>query len=79
MLLQKRMDFDPGIESQHLANGGFRQPLGTVTLKRQRLKRHARGVLAFGSDLPRKLVRNVQGDFHVTRIAHVAGTRGTSL
>src|SRR5882672_473340 len=64
VLLQKRMHFNPGIESQHLANSGLRQPLRAVALKGQCLKCDPRRVLALASDLPCEIVRDIERDFH---------------
>ena len=51
VLLQKHMHFHSRIESQHLSNGGFRQPLSAVAFKDERLKREPRRILALGSEL----------------------------
>ena len=76
MLLQKSMHFHPGLESQHLANGGFGEAFCPVALKGQCLKRDTRRVLALGGDLPCKLVRYLEGDLHGLRIAYVPFTCG---
>ena len=73
MLLQKSVHFHPGLESQHLADGGLGQSFGAVTFQGQCLQRDSRRVTALGCDFPGKLVRDVEGDFHRLRIAHVVG------
>ena len=75
MLLQKRVHFHPGLESQHLANGGFRQPFSAVAFQGQCLKRDPRRVTALESDFPGKIVRDVERDLHRIRITHVADAK----
>lgn len=69
MLLQEGMHLHPGLEAQHSANFGFRQAFRAVSLEGQCFQRNSCRILVPGSDLSRKLVRNVESDLHNMRIA----------
>ena len=66
VLLEECMHLQACFEAKQLPDFCLGKPLSAITLQSQSLKRSPSSVVSFRHDLPRKLVRNVNQNFHAS-------------
>ncbi len=73
MLLQKSIQFVPGLKSQRLPKFCFGQPPALVLLKSQNFQHAARDIAAGGVQASRKVVWNLYRHIHKLNLAPIHG------